>query len=213
MEVLTSTQENILLYILRHLDKEGIPPTLSEIAVNFQYKSVNTVRSHLRLIEKKGYIKVYPGKSRGIQVLKSPNDAIPEQLLDHNHIPIIGNIAAGEPILANQEAEDHLKVPVGFLDPGEYFALHVSGDSMKNIGINTGDIAIIKHQGMVDNGDVAAVILEDDATLKRFFRYTDRVVLKSENPDFLDIVMQETDCRRIRIVGKLAGILTRKINI
>lgn len=212
METLTSTQKSILSYIIRHLDKEGIPPTLDEIAINFQYKSINTVRGHLRLIAKKGYIKLHPGKSRGIQVLKSLNDMRPEQLSCHDQIPIIGNIAAGAPTLANQEAEDHLKIPTGFLGSGEYFALHVSGDSMKNIGINTGDIAIIRHQITVDNGEVAAVILENEATLKRFFKFTDRVELQSENPDFPDIVIPKSDNCHIRIVGKLAGLLTRKIN-
>ena len=212
MESLTSTQKKIFSYIINHLTREGIPPTLDDIAVNFQYKSINTVRSHLRLIAKKGYIRIYPGKSRGIQVLKSINDVIPEQLSCHNQIPIIGNIAAGAPILANQEEEGHLKVPNGFFDQGEYFALHVTGDSMKNIGVNIGDIAIVRHQSTVENGEVAAVILEDEATLKRFFKHADRIVLKSENPDFPDIVMPESDHCRIRIAGKLAGILTRKID-
>ncbi len=212
MGTLTSTQKSIFFYIIKHLDKEGIPPTLDEIAINFQYKSINTVRGHLRLIAKKGYIKVHPGKSRGIQVLKSLNDMRPEQLSCHDQIPIIGNIAAGAPTLANQEAEDHLKIPTGFLGSGEYFALYVTGDSMKNIGINTGDIAIIKHHNMVENGEVAAVILENEATLKRFFKYTDRVELQSENPDFPDIVIPKSDYCHIRIAGKLAGLLTRKID-
>ncbi len=210
MEILTAIQKSILFYIIKHLDKEGIPPTLDEIATNFQYKSINTVRDHLRLIAKKGYLKVHPGKSRGIQVLKSTNDMILRQRIDQ--IPIIGKIAAGAPILANQEAEDHLKVPIGFLSAGEYFALYVAGDSMKNIGINTGDIAIIRHQDIVENGEVAAVILEDEATLKRFFKYPDRVELQSENPDFSNIVIPKSDNSHIRIAGKLAGLLTRKIN-
>jgi len=80
MENLTSKQKNVFSYITKHIDKEGIPPTLDEIAINFQYKSINTVRGHLRLIAKKGYIKVHPGKSRGIQVLKALEDMTPEQL-------------------------------------------------------------------------------------------------------------------------------------
>jgi len=212
MGTLTSIQKNIFVYIIKHLVKEGIPPTLDEIAINFQYKSINTVRSHLRLIAKKGYIKVHPGKSRGIQVLKPLNDMRKDQLPIHGQIPIIGNIAAGAPIFASQETVDHLKVPTDFLGSGDFFALHVAGDSMKNIGINTGDIAIIRHQDIVENGEVAAVILEDEATLKRFFKYTDRVELQSENPDFPNIVIPKSDNCHIRIAGKLAGLLTRKIN-
>jgi len=212
MDTLTATQKNIFDYIVKHSDSEGIPPTLDEIAINFHYKSINSVRDHLRLIAKKGHIKIHPGKSRGIQVLKSLKDMMPEQLSCHDQIPIIGRIAAGAPIFACQEAGDHLKVPDNFLGSGEYFALHVAGDSMKNIGINTGDIAIIRHQSMVDNGEVAAVILENEATLKRFFKFKDRVELQSENPDFPNIVIPRSDNAHIRIAGKLAGLLTRKID-
>jgi repressor LexA len=212
MGPLTAIQKSIFIYIIKHLEKEGIPPTLDEIAINFQYKSINTARDHLRLIAKKGHIKVHPGKSRGIQVLKSLKDIMPEQLACHEQIPIIGKIAAGIPILTNQEAEDHLKVPTDFFSSGDYFALRVSGDSMKNVNINTGDIAIIRHQDIVENGEIAAVILEDEATLKRFFKYTDRVELQSENQEFSSIVIPKSDNCRIRIAGKLAGLLTRKIN-
>ncbi|OGR23073.1 MAG: repressor LexA [Desulfobacterales bacterium RIFOXYA12_FULL_46_15] len=130
----------------------------------------------------------------------------------HHQIPIIGKIAAGKPIFAFQEAEDHLTIPTGFLDSGEYFALHVSGDSMKDIGIHTGDLAIIRQQDIVDNGEIAAVILENEATLKRFFKLTDRVELQSENPDFPNIVIPASENLQIRIVGKLAGLLTRKMD-
>ncbi len=213
MEDLTLTQNKILSYIIKYLSIERMPPTLEDMAVNFHYKSINAVKSHLRLIEKKGYIRIYPGKSRGIQVLKSITDAISEPVSSHNQIPIIGNIAAGVPILANQTGVETLNVPAGFFDPGEYFALHVTGDSMKNIGINIGDIAIIRHQSSVENGEIAAVIIEDEATLKRFFRYTDHVSLKSENFDFPDIVIPESDHCRIKIAGKLSGLLTKKITI
>jgi repressor LexA len=212
MGTLTATQINIFSYIISYLNKEGRPPTLDEIAIHFQYKSINAVRSHLRLIEKKGYIKIHPGKSRGIQIIKPLNGMIAnEPISSHRQIPIIGKIAAGKPIFAFQEAEDHLTVPAGFLGSGEYFALHVSGDSMKNIGIQTGDIAIIRKQDIVDNGEIAAVILENEATLKRFFKLTDRVELQSENPDFPNIVIPASENLNIRIVGKLAGLLTRKM--
>ncbi len=211
MGTLTSTQVSIFSYIISYLNKEGRPPTLDEIAIHFQYKSINTVRSHLRLIEKKGYIKIHPGKSRGIQILKSLESIIANKPTPHHQIPIVGKIAAGEPMFAFQESEDHLTIPIGFLGSGEYFALHVSGDSMKGIGIHTGDIAIIRQQDMVDNGQIAAVILENEATLKRFFNFSDRVELQSENPDFPNIVLPASKNLQLRIVGKLAGLLTRKM--
>lgn len=211
MEALTPKQKDVFNYIKKQIDSEGIPPTLDEIALHFEYKSINTVRGHLRLISNKGYIKVLPNKSRGIQILKSNDTIISDQLFCDDKIPILGKIAAGVPIFANQETEDHLKLPVGFLSTGNHFALQISGDSMKDIGINTGDIAIIRHQNMVENGEVAAVILEDEATLKRFFKYPDRIVLKSENSKFSDISVSIDEYLNVRIVGKLVGLITRKI--
>lgn len=211
MAALTPTQSNIFSFILEHVDMDGIPPTLDEIATGFGYKSINAVRQHLRLIAKKGYIKVHRGKSRGIQVLKAIED---NQQIHSSYgikIPLIGKIAAGRPILACQEGEDHLTVPDSFLSSGNYFALRVSGESMKNIGIHTGDIAVIKHQNIVSNGEIAAVVLEDEATLKRFFKFSDRVVLKSENPAFPEIVFTKSEGYHIRVAGKLVGLLTKMV--
>tara|TARA_B100000614_G_C14550769_1_gene493890 strand:- start:1275 stop:1910 length:636 start_codon:yes stop_codon:yes gene_type:complete len=211
MNSLTPIQESIFSYILKQLNTEGMPPTLDEIAAKFNYKSSNSVRDHLRLIAKKGYIKIHAGKSRGIQIIKSTNQVTYRNFT--GQIPIIGKIAAGSPILAHQETIDYLKLPGDFLRSGNYFALNITGDSMKNIGINTGDIAIIREQSMVENGEVAAVIIENEATLKRFFKYNDRVELRSENPDFPNIIVPQKDDCQIRIAGKLAGLLTRKIDV
>lgn len=211
METLTPKQKDVFNYIKKQIDSEGFPPTLDEIALHFKYKSINTVREHLRLISNKGYIKVFPNKSRGIQILKPNDTIILDQLFCDDKIPIFGKIAAGVPIFANQETEDHLKLPVGFLSPGNHCALQISGDSMRDVGINTGDIAIIRHQNMVENGEVAAVILEDEATLKRFFKYPDSIVLKSENSELSDISFSIDEYLNVRIVGKLVGLITRKI--
>ena len=211
MEPLTPTQNGIFSYILEHLNMEGIPPTLDEIASSFGYKSINAVRQNLHLIAKKGYIKVHRGKSRGIQVLKSIENISQTHPSHGIQIPLIGKIAAGVPILAYQEVEDHLTVPASFLSSGHYFALRVTGESMKDIGIHTGDIAVIRHQNIVTNGEIAAVVLEDEATLKRFLKLPDRVVLKSENPAFPDIVLTETEGHQIRIEGKLVGLLTKMV--
>jgi repressor LexA len=205
MKTLTTVQKNIFDFISDHIQQKGISPTLDEIATQFRYGSINSVRQHLRLIENKGYIKVHRGKSRGIQILK-PAD-VPH--LTSTLIPLFGQIAAGPPIFASQDIEEHISVPTGFLGSGTYFALHVSGESMKDVGINHGDIAIIRHQETVQDGEIAAVILENDATLKRFYRQASRIVLRSENPAFQDLIFQQSDCLQIRIAGKLTGLLKR----
>jgi repressor LexA len=209
MAALTPTQSNIFSFILEHFNMDGIPPTLDEIASSFEYKSINTVRQHLRLIENKGYIKVHHGKSRGIQVLKSFKENPPICSSHGIQIPLVGSIAAGIPITAIQEAKEHLMVPPGFLSPGEYFALRVTGESMKNVGIHTGDIVLIRCQNAVTNGEIAVVIIENEATLKRFFKYSDRILLQSENPDYPDIVFSKSNCCNLSVAGKLAGLLKK----
>jgi repressor LexA len=148
---------------------------------------------------------VHRGKSRGIQILKLTDTPHPIVTL----IPLLGQIAAGPPIFAIQDVVEHISVPTGFLGSGAYFALHVSGESMKDVGINHGDIAIIRYQDTVQDGEIAAVILENDATLKRFYRHADRIVLRSENSAFQDLVVQQNDCLQVRIAGKLTGLLKR----
>ena len=209
MDTLTPTQKKIYNFIISHLQREGISPTLDEIAADFGYRSINSVRQHLRLIERKGHIKIHRGKSRGIQILKSVECNLSIPTSHETLIPLIGQIAAGLPVFATQEIEDHITVPVGFLGSGDHFALRVSGESMKEVCIHPGDIAIIRHQDTVRNGEIAAVILENEATLKRFYRYADRIVLQSENPAFQELVFPKSECIQIKVAGKLAGLLKR----
>ena len=124
-------------------------------------------------------------------------------------IPLLGKIAAGTPLLASENGEESLSLPCGFLRSGDYFALKVSGDSMKDAGINSGDIAVVRRQNAVDNGDVAAVVIEDEATLKHFFQFSDRMVLKSANPLFPDLVYSRSAYKQIHLAGKLACLLKR----
>lgn len=180
----------------------GYPPTQAEIREHFGFGSINTVRGHLVLIEKKGYIRLNVGKARGIQFAMEP-----VFLRQDNSIPLLGRIAAGVPIWAEQNIEDHLPIPPALFGGGELFALHVFGDSMKGAGIRNGDIAIIQKRDSVENGEIAAVLIEREATLKRVYLASDSLVLKAENPAFEDLKFVKGKCDLIRILGRYQGIV------
>jgi len=201
---LTDKQSEIYEFIGAWQVKNGYPPTQAEIREHFGFGSLNAVRSHLVLIEKKGYIRLDFGKARGIQLVLSPAAAIRQQ---DDSIPLLGNIAAGIPIWAEQNFEDHLPIPPALFGGGELFALHVRGDSMTDAGIRNGDIAVIQRQDGVENGEIAAVLIEQEATLKRVYLSSDSLVLKADNPAFEDLTYAKGKSDLIRILGRYQGIV------
>lgn len=202
----TRRQAEILEFIRECLKDKSAPPTHNEIAERFGLKGTYGVRQHLRLLEKKGCIRLSKGKARGIR-LTSPLLAEPGQKI--REIPLLGRIAAGEPILAVQEIKEHLSVGVAVFHGQDLFALRVLGDSMINAGIKNGDIAIINQQPTVQNGEIAAVILDDEATLKRVMLNQNRVLLKAENDLYRDVVVSADTDRSFRIAGKFVGLIRR----
>ena len=204
MKGLTEKQSKILGFIGEWQTNNGHPPTQAEICGHFGFGSLNTVRNHLQLIEKKGYLRLNSGKARGIQLTRLPTTVIRQQEIS---IPLLGRIAAGLPILAEQNLEGYLPVPPAFFGGGEVFALHVHGDSMIGAGINNGDIAVIKRTDRVENGEIAAVLIEQEATLKRVYFSPESLVLKSENPALADITYDMDKCDFIRILGRYQGII------
>ncbi len=205
---LTNKQFEIYEFIGAWQVKNGYPPTQAEIREHFGFGSLNAVRSHLVLIEKKGYIRLDFGKARGIQLASSPAPAIRQQ---DDSIPLLGNIAAGIPIWAEQNFEDHLPIPPALFGGGELFALHVRGDSMTGAGIRNGDIAVIQRQDGVENGEIAAVLIEQEATLKRVYLSSNSLVLKADNPAFEDLRYAKGKSDLIRILGRYQGII-RTVN-
>ena len=196
----TDRQQEIAAFLASELRQRGMMPTQREIAARFGFASPNSVRSHLRLMERKGMLARLPGKARGLRLQTAPRAGI----------PLLGKIAAGIPAQATQEADDMLPVQPGMFRGGELFALRVQGDSMKNAGIFSGDIAILNRQPDVANGDIAAVLLDDDATLKYFHRRRGSVVLRGANPSFRDIVIPASEARSLRILGKYVGLIRRE---
>ena len=204
MKSLTDKQSKIYEFIRGWQMENGYPPTQEEIRNHFEFVSPNAVRSHLALIEKKGYIRLNCGKARGIQLVSLPVSVLRQQ---ESLIPLLGSIAAGVPIWAEQNFEDHLPISPSLFGGGELFALHVLGDSMTGAGIKDGDIAVIKKQDCVENGEIAAVLIEQEVTLKRVYLSSESLELKSENPAFEDLKYAADKSDLIRILGRYRGIV------
>ena len=201
---LTHKQSEIYEFIAVWQADSGYPPTQAEIKDHFGFGSPNAVRSHLALIEKKGYIRLKTGKARGIQLTElSP----PITKLQEDSIPLIGSIAAGNPIWAEQNLEGHLPINPALFGGGQLFALHVHGDSMTGAGIRNGDIAVIKRQRIVDNGEIAAVLIEQEATLKRVYLSSETLLLKADNPAFDDLQYSKDQSASILILGRFVGLV------
>jgi len=201
---LTEKQAKIYEFLASWQETKGYPPTQGEIRDHFGFGSPNAVRTHLKLIEKKGFIRLNSGKARGIQLVQSMFPAMHRQC---NAIPLLGRIAAGTPLWAEQNFDEYLPISPVLFGGGELYALHVIGDSMTGAGIKSGDIAVIRRQDSVDNGKIAAVLIDREATLKRIFLSSDLLVLKSENPDFEDLKYPKDKNNLIRILGRYRGIV------
>lgn len=206
---LTDKQSKIYKFIGEWQMENGYPPTQEEVRDHFGFGSLNAVRSHLALIEKKGYIRLNCGKARGIQLASLPVSVLRQH---ENFIPLLGSIAAGVPIWAEQNFEDHLPILPSLFGGGELFALHVFGDSMTGAGIRNGDIAIIQRRDCVENGEIAAVLIEQEVTLKRVYLSAESLVLKSENPAFEDLKLAAGTSNLIRILGRYRGIVRTENN-
>ncbi|MDD3275452.1 MAG: transcriptional repressor LexA [Kiritimatiellales bacterium] len=204
MKELTARQAEIHDFMVCWQRDNGFPPSQEEIRDHFGFASPNAVRSHLALIAKKGLICLNAGKARGIQLKTS---TLSEMGSSDKSIPIVGTIAAGEPILAEQNIENLLPIPRALFGGGELFALHVKGDSMVQAGILNGDVAIIRKQSHVENGEIGAVLLGQDATLKRVFLTSGSLRLKAENPTCDDLVYNESSIESPRVIGRYQGIV------
>ncbi len=196
----TLRQQEIAEFLDSEFHRRGMMPTQREIATRFGFASPNSARSHLRLMAKKGMVALLPGKARG---LKLTFNVAP------SGIPVLGQIAAGAPREAFEDVNEFLPISSLFFRGTELFALRVKGDSMKDVGILPGDIAVVNRQQDVTNGEIAAVLLGDDATLKFVHRRNGTVVLRGANPIFRDIVIRRDDARALRILGKYVGLIRK----
>ncbi|MFE8069558.1 transcriptional repressor LexA [Marinobacteraceae bacterium S3BR75-40.1] len=196
---LTPRQTEVLTLIKTYIEETGYPPTRAEIAKKLGFKSANAAEEHLRALARKGAIEMVPGASRGIR--------LPEQAQDPG-IPIVGQVAAGNPILAEENIEDYCALPRDFFSPTADYFLRVKGMSMQDIGILDGDLLAVHRTQDVHNGQVVVARLEDDVTVKRFQRTGHRVSLLPENESFEPI---EVDLREehLFIEGLGVGVIRR----
>ncbi len=198
---LTDKQQMIFEFIREKINDSHFPPTVREIGDRFGI-TVKGAYDHLKAIEKKGYIRTEQNKSRAIVILNDSDSA--ETASSGINIPLLGRIAAGSPILAEENIEDYLTFPESMFTNGEYFALSVKGDSMIEGGILDGDIAIIKKQNTANNGEIIAALLEDEATLKIFSKAGNAVRLVPMNSAYKPI-----ECSELSILGRLAAIFRK----
>jgi repressor LexA len=198
LKPLTKRQQQIFDLIKETINDTGMPPTRAEIANFFGFKSANAAEEHLKALAKKGYIEMLPGTSRGIRLA--------EQFLEEEGLPLIGRVAAGEPILAQEHVEDHYKMDGNLFHPAADYLLRVDGESMKDIGILDGDILAVHQTTDVQNGQVIVARVENDVTVKRFKREGNVVYLQAENEDFSPIVVDLT-CQEFNIEGLAVGVI------
>jgi repressor LexA len=199
----TKRQLEVLSFITEYLPNNAYPPTIRELADYFSI-SVKGAQDHITALKKKGLLKQGDKKSRTINLVNSPhNDS------EFLEIPILGTVAAGRPILAEENRDGYIRLSRTLLKKSsDYFALRVRGDSMTGVGIMEGDIAIIEQQSMVQNGEIAVVILDNSATLKTFYRENTRIRLQPENPKY-----PATYCSYdVRLLGRLVHIM-RSYNV
>jgi repressor LexA len=194
---LTERQEEIFLFIKNKIRDAGIPPTVREIGDSFGI-TVKGAYDHLKAIEKKGFLRCEQNKSRSIELLVDNEGLRSPQTIA---VPLVGNIAAGSPIIAEENISDYLDFPRSLLGKGEFFALKIRGDSMTGAGIENGDIAVIQKQNVARDGDIVAALLGDETTLKRFKKVQGRVHLIAENPAYKPIIAKD-----VLILGTLSAI-------
>lgn len=185
---LTRRQHEILTFIQRYSDAHGYPPSVREIGQALGLTSSSTVHSHLSALEKKGYLRRDPSKPRAIEILKDERDVPTKKVIQ---LPVVGQVTAGLPILAQQNIEDYFPLPQEFIRSEECFILKVRGDSMVDAGIFDGDMLIVRRQQTAKDRDIVVARMEDEATVKRFFREDGRIRLQPENPRMEPIITRD----------------------
>lgn len=194
---LTSREVQILEYIKKHIREKGYPPAVREIGRAVGLSSTSTVHAYLRRLEQKGCLRRDPTLPRALVVAEEAE----EQLVS---VPLLGRVAAGVPVMAEENWEDVLQLPTSFLGSGEFFALRVRGDSMVEAGILEGDVVVVRRQPTAENGDIVVALVEGEATVKRFYRENGSVRLQPENSRMEPII---TD--KVEILGKVVTLLRK----
>jgi len=200
---LTSRQNQVLLFIQEFMEEEGFPPTRAEIAEGLGFRSVNAAEDHLKALVRKEAIEILAGTSRGIRLLEDAAES---------GLPVVGRVAAGKPILAEQHIQRHYQLDSRLFRPRAHYLLRVKGQSMRDAGILDGDLLAVHRQPTAENGDIVVARIDDEVTVKRFRRRGNAVRLVPENDDFEPVVV---DLRRetLAIEGIGVGVIRNRRNL
>jgi repressor LexA len=198
MKDLTEKQRRILEFLKEYAKNHGYPPTIREIGAHFKFLWA-AARGHLQALQRKGFIKLNPSKSRGIEI----PGLMPATV---SMVPVAGKIRAGKPILAREDIESHIAVDKDLFRDNNAFALRVTGDSMVEAGILNGDYIVVRPQKTIENGEIGVVLIEDEATVKRVYKEKKKIVLKPENRN-----MQPTkhNSDEVSIIGRVVGVIRK----
>ena len=190
-------QNRILQYIKQELEQRGYPPSVREICESVNLKSTSTVHKHLQELENRGLIRRDPTKPRALEVLDNP-------LSRGRNVPLLGRVTAGQPILAEQNIEDYLVMPQDLVGHDGLFALRVEGESMINAGILDGDMVVVREQSTADNGEIVVAMIDNEATVKRFYKEKHHFRLQPENDEMEPIIVSE-----VSILGKIVALIRK----
>ncbi len=202
-DTLTPRRKQILEFIERHTSRMGFPPTVREIGEAVKLRSPSTVHAHLKRMEENGFILREGMLTRSIRSVRDLTPKSPEGMVK---VPIVGRVAAGSPMLAEQNIDGYFGVPSQMLAGGQGFLLHVHGDSMIDIDIQDGDYVLVKEQQSAQNGDIVVALMNDGGTVKRFFKENGHIRLQPENQAMEPIIATD-----VLVVGKVVGLF-RQIN-
>ena len=202
MRQITDRQQEVLNFISYSTKTNSYPPTVREISDHFNI-SIRAVQDHIAALQKKGFISIKPKSSRSIKVLQESSSFQEEPETFIGKVPVLGTVAAGKPLLSEENLDGYINLTEPFVRPGKsYFALRVRGTSMINAGILEGDLAIIEQASTAVDGQIIVAVIDDAITLKRYYKESGRVKLQPENPAFQPIY-----CTNLRIVGILSNIV------
>ncbi len=195
---ITKKQEEILTYIKQEILDHGYPPSVREICEAVHLKSTSSVHAHLETMEKNGYIRRDPTKPRAIEIIDDQFQLTRREMVN---LPILGKVAAGEPIFAEQNIEDYFPIPADYMPNQESFMLKVQGESMIEAGIFDGDMLIVKRQETAKNGDIVVALVDDSATVKTFYKENGHYRLQPENASMEPIIVDH-----VSILGQVFGV-------
>ncbi len=195
---ITAKQQEILDYIKEQILERGYPPSVRDICEAVHLKSTSSVHAHLESLEKNGYIRRDPTKPRAIEILDDNFNFNRREMVN---VPVVGRVAAGQPLLAEQNIENYFPIPMEYMPNQQTFMLTVKGESMINAGIFDGDLVLVEEQNTAENGDIVVAMIEDGATVKTFYKEEGFIRLQPENDTMDPIIVTD-----VKILGKVIGV-------